>query len=86
MIPDHLTFSTAAVIWQRDAIPARGEDVVTYDIPLSALGRGGALRLGVRLLYRVARPELILSNLRINMAIPTFTLAEMTADIPGPTN
>lgn len=82
VIPDHLTFRTAAVIWQRDAIPARGEDVVTYDVPLPD-DVTGPLTLRARLLYRIARPELILSNMRINMTIPSFTLAELTASVPG---
>jgi nitrate/TMAO reductase-like tetraheme cytochrome c subunit len=82
-IPDHLTFRTAAVVWQRDAIAPRGEDVVHYDIPI-AVGARGPFRLQARLLYRIARPELLLSSLRIDMAVPSFPLAELSTQIQGP--
>lgn len=81
-ITDHLTFNTAGVTWMRPPIPAKGEDVVTYDVPLPK-GATGPLHLSVRLLYRIALPDLIYTNLRRDMAIPAFTLAELSTDLPG---
>ncbi len=83
-LTDHLTFATADVVWMRDAIPARGEDVVSYDMPL-AEGATGALHLKARLLYRIALPELIFINLRRDLPVPPFTLAELSLDLPDTT-
>ncbi|MEI2804641.1 multiheme c-type cytochrome [Albidovulum sp.] len=83
-LTDHLTFSTAEVVWVRKPIPARGEDVVGYDLPLAA-GAPGPLHLRARLLYRVALPDLVFTNLRRDIAIPPFTLAELSADLPEAT-
>ncbi|MTH76951.1 multiheme c-type cytochrome [Paracoccus aestuariivivens] len=79
-IPDHLTFQTAEVVWLRRPIPAKGEDIATYDIPLNGQ-TGGNLHLKARLLYRVALPDLLYSNLRREIAIPAFALAELSADL-----
>lgn len=80
-ITDHLTFATARVVWMREPIPARGEDVVGYDIPLPPDVRG-PLHVTVRLLYRIALPDLIYKNLRRDIVPPAFTLAELSADLP----
>ncbi len=80
-ITDHLTFQTAAVIWQRKPIPPRGEDVISYDVPLPE-GADGSLKLEARLLYRVALPDLIYTSLRRNLSVPPFTLAELSRDLP----
>ena len=77
----HLTFSTAEVVWMRKPVPARGEDVVGYDLPLGP-GVRGPLHLRARLLYRIALPELIFTHLRRDIAIPPFTLAELSVDLP----
>lgn len=82
-IVDHLTFDTAAVAWLRDPIPARGEDVVRYDVAL-APGIAGPLHLEARLLYRIALPDLVYISLRRALAVPSFTLAALSADLPGP--
>ncbi len=82
VIADHITFRTAALRWQRHSIPPRGEDVVAYDIALPE-GAQGPFTLEARLLYRLARPELVLSNMHMRMDLPFFTLAELTAAIPG---
>lgn len=82
VIADHITFRTAALRWQRAPIPPRGEDVVAYDIALPAEARG-PFTLEARLIYRLARPELVLSNMHMRMELPFFSLAELTATIPG---
>ncbi|MBW7921072.1 MAG: hypothetical protein H3C51_03120 [Rubellimicrobium sp.] len=82
VIPDHITFRTAAVRWTRHGIPPRGEEVVPYDIALPD-DTAGPFTLEVRLLYRLARPELILSNLHMRVDVPFFALAELTATIAG---
>ncbi|MFG6081918.1 multiheme c-type cytochrome [Paracoccus litorisediminis] len=79
-ITDHLTFSTAEVNWVRRPIPAKGEDVATYDIPLDGAAQG-PLHLTARLEYRVALPDLLYRNLRREMAVPPFTLAELSTDL-----
>lgn len=83
-ITDHLTFVTAEVIWLRKPIPARGEDVVRYDVPLPE-GARGPFHVEAKLLYRVALQDLLYKNLRLNMAVPSFTLAELSADLPDAT-
>lgn len=80
-ITNHLTFATARVVWIRQPIPARGEDVIAYDIPLPE-GARGPFHLTARLLYRVALPDLIYQNLRLDLAPPPFTLAELSVDLP----
>ena len=80
-ITDHLTFATAEVVWKRQPIPARGEEVVSYDVPLAANMRG-RLHLRVKLLYRIALPDLIYANLRRDLPVPAFTLAELSVDLP----
>lgn len=80
-ITNHLTFATAEVVWMRRAIPARGEDLVDYDLPLPA-GTKGPLKLSVKLLYRIALPDLLYQNLRRDLAVPPFTLAELATDLP----
>lgn len=80
----HLTFSTAEVVWMRKPIPARGEDVVGYDLP-AVVAAAGPLRLRARLLYRIALPELVFTHLRRDLAIPPFTLAELSVDLPDAT-
>ncbi|MFD1794515.1 hypothetical protein FQV27_07495 [Paracoccus aurantiacus] len=80
-LSDHLTFSTAKVVWMRKPIPPRGEDVVRYDVALPD-GTAGPLHLSVKLFYRIALPELIFTNLRRDMALPSFTMAELSVDLP----
>jgi hypothetical protein len=80
-ITDHLTFATASVVWMRQPIPARGEDVVGYDIPLPP-GTRGPLKVSARLLYRIALPDLIYKNLRRDIVPPAFTMAALSADLP----
>lgn len=77
-LTDHLTFATAEVVWIRRPIPPKGEDVVRYDLPPAA----GPLHLTARLYYKIALPELIFTNLRRDLPLPTFTLAELSADLP----
>lgn len=84
-LTDHLTFATAKVVWMRRPIPARGEDVVRYDLPPAALQAAGPLHLRARLHYRVALPELVFTNLRRNLPLPPFTLAELSVDLPEAT-
>lgn len=78
-LTDHLTFATAEVVWMRRPIPPKGEDVVGYDLPLPAPGQ---LHLTARLYYKIALPELIFTNLRREMPLPSFTLAELSVDLP----
>lgn len=80
-ITNHLTFATAEVVWIRRPIPARGEDVVRYDVPLAA-GVVGPLHLEARLLYQIALPDLIYMNLRRDLSVPAVTLAELSATLP----
>lgn len=80
-LTDHLTFQTAEVVWVRDPIPPRGEDIVSYDLTIPD-GAKTPLRLEVRLLYRVALPELLFVSLRQNLNIAPFTLAELSHDLP----
>lgn len=80
-ITDHLTFATAEVVWMRAPIPPRGEDVVGYDMPLPD-AVVWPLRLTARLNYRIALPDLIYTNLRRDLPIPSFTLAELALDLP----
>ncbi|MEO9299905.1 multiheme c-type cytochrome [Devosia alba] len=84
-ISDHMTFDTAAVVWVRDPIPARGEQVVSYDVALPQPAQG-ALHMQARLLYRVALPDLVYSSLRRNFPLPPFTLAELSVDLPEAKN
>lgn len=79
-IVDHLTFDTAEVVWVRDPIPARGEDVVHYDVDLPP-DFVGALHLEARLLYRIALPDLIYISLRRDLSVPPFTLAELSVNL-----
>ncbi|MEH7828794.1 multiheme c-type cytochrome [Gemmobacter denitrificans] len=81
VIPNHLTFATAEVKWLRRAIPARGEEVVGYDIPLPADARG-PFRLRARLWYRVALQDLVYQNLRLETPVPPFALAELDLTLP----
>lgn len=81
-ITDHMTFDTAKVVWLRKPIPARGEDVVGYDIALPD-GTIGPLKLSARLNYKIALPDLIYTSLRRDIGVPTFTLAEMSVELPG---
>ena len=80
-IVDHLTFKTAAVSWVRDPIPARGEDVVRYDVALPSQA-SGPLHLNVRLLYRVALPDFLYMTLRRPLPVAPFTLATLSVDLP----
>ena len=80
-ITNHLTFSTAEVVWIRRSIPPRGEDVARYEVTLPAAAEG-PFRLKARLLYRVALPDLIYQNLRRDIVPAPFTLAELTATLP----
>lgn len=80
-ITGHLTFATARVEWVRKPIPPRGEELVGYDIPLPADAKG-PFRLTAQLHYRVALPDLIYQNLRRTLPVPSFTLAELSADLP----
>jgi len=80
-ITNHLTFATAAVVWMRDPIPPRGEDVVAYEVPLAA-GAARPLRLTARLYYRIALPDLVFANLRRDLPVAPFTLAELAAELP----
>lgn len=77
-LTDHLTFATAEVVWMRRAIPPKGEDLVRYDLPPAQ----GPLHLEARLYYRIALPELIFANLRRDLPLPSFTLAELSVDLP----
>ena len=77
-LTDHLTFATAKVVWMRKPIPPKGEDVVRYDLPPAP----GPLHLTARLYYKIALPELIFTNLRRDVALPSFTLAELSVDLP----
>lgn len=79
-LTDHLTFGTAEVKWVRKAIPARGEDVVRFNAPLPA-GAPEPFKMSARLLYRVALPDLLYQNLRRELPLPAFTLAEFSADL-----
>lgn len=81
-ITSHLTFATAEVVWMRRPIPPRGEDVVGYDIALPAAAPG-PFRLTARLFYRVALPDLLYRNLRLDLAPPPFALAELSVELPG---
>ena len=83
-ITDHLTFQTAAVVWVRDPIPPRGEDVARYEVILPE-GAVGPLHLQARLLYRIALPDLIYTSLRRNLEVTPFTLAELSVELPGTT-
>lgn len=80
-LTDHLTFQTAEVVWVRDPIPPRGEDVVRYDMAIPDDAQA-PLRLEARLLYRVALPDLLFASLRQNLNIAPFTLAELSQDLP----
>lgn len=80
-ITDHLTFQTAAVVWMREPIPPRGEDVARYEVTLPE-GTTGPLHLEARLLYRIALPDLIYTSLRDNLAVAPFTLAELSVELP----
>lgn len=80
-ITNHLTFATAEVVWVRRPIPPRGEDVVGYDIPLPAAAPG-PFRLTARLYYRVALPDLVYQNLRLDLPPPPFLLAELSVALP----
>ncbi len=80
-ITDHMTFDTAEVVWLRKPIPARGEDLVGYDISLPA-GAQGPFRLEARLNYKIALPDLIYTTLRRDIGVPSFTLAELSAELP----
>lgn len=80
-ITGHLTFATARVEWVRKPIPPRGEELVGYDIPLPPDAQG-PFRLTAQLHYRVALPDLIYQNLRRTLPVPSFTLAELSADLP----
>ena len=77
-LTDHLTFATAKVVWMRKPIPPKGEDVVRYDLPPAE----GPLHLTARLYYKIALPDLIFTNLRRELPLPSFTLAELSADLP----
>lgn len=81
VIPNHLTFATARVEWVRRAIPARGEEVVGYDIALPA-GAKGPFRLKARLWYRVALQDLVYQNLRLETPVPPFALADLDLTLP----
>lgn len=76
VIPNHLTFATAEVRWVRRAIPAKGEEVIGYDVPLPE-GAKGPFRLKARLWYRVALQDLAYQNLRFQATVPPFALAEL---------
>ena len=78
-VTDHLTFATAEVVWMRRPIPPKGEDVVRYDLPRAPKG---PLHLTARLYYKIALPELIFTNLRRDLPLPSFTLAELSVDLP----
>lgn len=83
VIPNHLTFATARVQWLRRAIPARGEEVVGYDLPLPE-GAKGPFRVRARLWYRVALQDLVYQNLRLETPVPPFALAELDVTLsPG---
>ncbi|WP_280552947.1 multiheme c-type cytochrome [Halomonas sp. 25-S5] len=82
-ILDHLTFRTAAIDWERKTIPPRGEDVVGYDIPLPE-GDTGPYAIEAHLWYTVALPELLFNNLRVEMPVPPFELADFSAEISRP--
>lgn len=81
-LTDHLTFDTARVVWIRKPIPARGEDVVGYDITLPQ-GAQGPFRLEARLNYKIALPDLIYTSLRRDLGVPSFTLAELSVELDG---
>lgn len=83
-ITDHLTFDTAEVVWMRQPIPARGEDVVGYDITLPREAKG-PFRVAARLNYKIALPDLIYTSLRRDIGVPSFTLAELSAELTGTT-
>lgn len=83
-ITDHLTFDTAEVVWLRKPIPARGEDVVGYDITLPE-GAKRPFRLEARLNYKIALPDLVYTSLRRDIGVPSFTLAELSAELSGTT-
>lgn len=83
-ITDHMTFDTAEVVWLRKPIPARGEDVVGYNISLPA-GAQGPFRLEARLNYKIALPDLVYTTLRRDIGLPSFTLAELSAELPRAT-
>ena len=80
-LTDHLTFATAEVVWMRRPIPPKGEDVVRYDLPAVK----GPLHLTARLYYKIALPDLIFTNLRRDLPLPSFTLAELSVDLPETT-
>ncbi|NHF73886.1 cytochrome c family protein [Paracoccus xiamenensis] len=77
-LTDHLTFATAKVVWMRRPIPPKGEQVLRYDLPPAS----GPLHLQARLYYKVALPDLIFTHLRRDLPLPSFTLAELSVDLP----
>lgn len=81
-IPDHLTFITAAISHVRPGVPARGEDVVTYEAKLPP-GVEGPFILEARLWYRVATQEFAYNTLKTNLVIPPFELAAERFVLPA---
>lgn len=81
-IPDHLTFNTAQITHLRPGIPAKGEDLVSYQTPLAADVRG-PLSLETHLWYRVATQEFAYNTLKIDLVIPPFELAAATYSLNG---
>lgn len=82
VIPNHLTFATAEVRWVRRAIPARQEEIISYDVPLPK-GSRGPFRLKARLWYRVALQDLVYQNLRLQATVPPLALAELDLTLPA---
>lgn len=80
-IPDHLTFVTAEISHLRPGVPPKGEDIVTYDIPLQDAVTG-PYRVTARLWYRVATQEFIFNTLKTDLIVPPFELANATFDLP----
>jgi nitrate/TMAO reductase-like tetraheme cytochrome c subunit len=80
-IKDHLTFNTAAVTYKRPLIPARGEDVVEYDLDLPK-DLQGPVTLKTRLWYRVALQDIVSRVIKANIVIPPFLFAETEAIVP----
>lgn len=73
-IPDHLTFTTAAITHVRPGVPPKGEDVVAYETALPPLAKG-PFTLEARLWYRVATQQFVYNTLKTDLIIPPFELA-----------
>lgn len=79
-IKDHLTFNTAAIDFTRALIPAKGEDLVEYDIKLPK-DLKGPLKIKARLWYRVALQDLVYNVVKAKIIVPPFLMAETEMEV-----